>query len=69
MPGLIQKGGSIEPPEPPLATGLGRAVRLASFYECIHNMNTHDYAGSSGVQKFCIERVVSKTWLSQSHTR
>ena len=22
MPGLIQKGGSIEPPEPPLATGL-----------------------------------------------
>ena len=28
MPGLIQKGGSIEPPEPPLATDLSREVSL-----------------------------------------
>ena len=29
MHGLIQKGGSIEPPEPPLATGLNTAICIA----------------------------------------
>ena len=57
MPGLIQKGGSIEPPEPPLATGLHAHAYLKCFciiylyYYIVSDINKWAQIGSGDHQR------------------